>query len=1034
MIEFFIKKRKITLVFFAMIVLMGAFVTFTLPKQEQPDIIVGTAVVTTIYPGATPEKVEQTVTKKLEQKINEVQGIKSIQSESRSGVSIIEIKTENNVVPKKVFEELRKKVKDAEADLPEDAEQPAINDDMSRTFIQSFQITAQSFEQILQLRDTLDLWKDQLRTVPGVSDVSILGLPKQEVKISVHAQKLQQYGISWGQVMNAVQTKNETTPLGDVNIDSRKYQLTLPVNYDVSIFNKVVVSRTSEGAPVYLQDIATIVDGTKRLEYRTYYNGKPAATVSINAELGSDVPRVQKAVDQKLETLQEMLPSWAKKEPVYAQVERIDDLFSDLLHEMVIAIAAVLFICTLGLNVTTSLMVALAIPISLAAGMAVLPFLGITLNQMTVFGLIIVLGILVDDAVVVNDNIERRLSVLGEEPSKAALLGTKEVSVSILTATLATMSAFGPIMFLTGDAGQFIYPVPVIIMFTMLASMLMSLTIIPIYREWNEKRNRKQKDYRKPAGLLGKQITSLTNWYGDRMMPIILKNPLKTGMAGVLIATAFYGLAAFIPIQLFPDDDRPQMVVNITTPIGSNLIETDRIARGVSDWIEQQPHIEKVSAFVGGDAPQMLTSAPPVGSGENVAQIIVTFDNTRMDARKIVVPWMEEFKQMYPEGNIIPYSVKAGMYSGSPVAIRVYGEDLHELYSLSEQVKRLILETKGTYNVADTLGNEQYALQFHLNQGKMDQAFINEADLTRTLRLVSQGIPVGQFDNSKNLIDITLFAEQSGMDTQQVISQLTVPNARGQLIPVSQVAEIKPALTIQSIPRYNMSRSVTITSDVKDRTADDVMTELKGKLDKLDWPKGYAWNVTGESEEETDILLDLGMLAVVAVCLIFLLILVQFHSLSIPVLVMSTVYLAIAGSLIGLWLTGIPIGFMTVAGFISLAGLVVRNGIVLIEFIEEARHAGTELKEAVIGAGKARLRPILLTSFAAVAGLMPMAIAGSVLFKPLAITIISGLLFSMMLTLVVVPALYTVLAIQKQKKEKKGRGDQVADGQVEATV
>ncbi|WP_312111747.1 efflux RND transporter permease subunit [Brevibacillus reuszeri] len=1019
MIEFFIKKRKITLVFFAMIVLMGAFVAFTLPKQEQPDIIVGTAVVTTIYPGATPEKVEQTVTKKLEEKINEVQGIKSIHSESRSGVSIIEVKTENDVVPKKVFEELRKKVKDAEADLPEEAEQPAINDDMSRTFIQSFQITAGTFEEILLLRDTLDLWKDQLRTVPGVSDVSILGLPKQEVKINVHTQKLQQYRISWAQVMNAVKTKNESTPLGDVNIDNRKYQLILPVSYDPAAFNRVVVSRTSDGSPVYLQDIATIVDGTKRIEYRTYFNGKPAVTVSINAELGSDVPRVQKAVDEKMEALQETLPVWAKKEPVYAQVDRIDDLFSDLLHEMVIAIAAVLFICTLGLNVTTSLMVALAIPISLAAGMAVLPFFGITLNQMTVFGLIIVLGILVDDAVVVNDNIERRLSVLGEEPSKAALLGTKEVSVSIVTATLATMSAFGPIMFLEGDAGQFIYPVPVIILFTMLASMLMSLTIIPIYREWNEKRsrgrNQKQTDYRKPAGLLGRQIDALTNWYGDYMMPVILKNPLRTGVVGVLIATAFYGLAVFIPIQLFPDDDRPQMVVNITTPIGSNLIETDRIVKGVSGWIQKQLHIEKVSSFVGGDAPQMLTSAPPIGSGEHVAQLIITFDNKQMDAGKIVEPWTEAFKQMYPEANIIPYSVKAGMYSGSPVAIRVYGDDLHELYSLSEQVKKLILDTKGTYNVNDTLGNEQYTLQFQLDQGKIDKELINEADLTRTLRLISQGIPMGEFDNGKNLIDITLFADQSGMDTNTVFSQLTVPNARGQLIPVSQVAEIKPALSIQSIPRYNLSRSVTITSDVRDRTADDVMTELKEKLNKQEWSKGYAWNVTGETEEETDILLNLGMLAVVAVCLIFLLILVQFHSLSMPVLVMSTVYLAIAGSLLGLWITGIPIGFMTVAGFISLAGIVVRNGIVLIEFIEEARHEGVPLTEAVIGAGKARLRPILLTSFAAVAGLMPMAVAGSVLFKPLAITIISGLLFSMLLTLIVVPSLYTVLAIRKQK-------------------
>ncbi|MDC0764832.1 efflux RND transporter permease subunit [Brevibacillus sp. AG] len=1023
MIEFFIQKRKITLVFFTMLVLIGLSITVSLPQQEQPDIIVSMATITTVYPGATPEKVEQTVTKKLEEKINEVHGIKSISSESRSGVSIIHVKTENDVVPKKVFEDVRKKVKDAEADLPDEAEQPIINDDLSRTFIQTFQITADSFEEVLQLRDTLDLWKDQLRTVPGVSDVTIQGLPEQEVKIAVDAKKLQQYGISWAQVMNAVQTKNETTPLGDVNMDTRKYQLTLPVSTDVGTFEKVVVTRTQEGMPVYLKDIATISDSTKRVEYRTYYNGKPAATISINAELGSDVPKVHKAVNEKLAALEKSLPSWANREPVFAQVDQIDSVFTELYVEMIIAIVAVLFICMLGLNLTTSLMVALAIPISLAAGMVILPFFGITLNQMTVFGLIIVLGILVDDAVVVNDNIERRLSVLGEDPYTAAVAGTKEVAVSIITATLATISAFGPIMFLPGDAGQFIFPVPLIIIFTMGASMFMSLTIIPIYREWNERRNKKRSKtethYRKPAGLLGKQIDTLTNWYGDRVLKVMLKKPLKTGLSGVLIATAAYGLVMFVPVQLFPDADRPQMVVNITTPVGGNLQETDRIVLGVSEWISQQAHIQKVSSFVGGNAPQMLPSAPPVGTGEHVAQLIVTFDHNKMDARKVLAPWSEQFKMMYPEANIIPYSAKDGMYTGSPVGIRVYGDDLQELYTISEQIKKLIMEIEGTYNTNDTLGNEQYSLQFQVNQGKMDKELINEADLTRTLRLISQGIPMGQFDNGKNLVDITLIADQSGMTTEQVFAQLTVPNARGQLIPVSQIAEMKPDLSIQSIPRYNMSRSVTITSDVRDRTAADVMSEVTAKMKQLELPDGYAWNVTGETEEESEVLLDLGVLAVIAVFLIFLLIVVQFNSLSIPALVMSTVYLAIAGSLIGLFITSTPIGFMTVAGFIALAGIVVRNGIVLIEFIEEARHEGVALHDAVIGAGKARLRPILLTTFAAVAGLSPMAIKGSVLFQPLAITIISGLLFSMLLTLIVVPSLYTVVAIQKEKKRVK---------------
>ncbi|WP_339185928.1 efflux RND transporter permease subunit [Brevibacillus sp. FSL K6-6036] len=1020
MIEYIVRKRKITLLFFTMVVLIGSLSFFQLPKQEQPDIIVNLATVTTIYPGASPEKVEQTVTKKLEKKINELQGLKYVSSVSGLGVSSIIVETDGDVDPKQKWDELRKKVKDAEADLPEDAKQPIINDDLNRTFVQTLAITADTREELYSLRSTLKSWKEQLRTIPNVADVTIKGLPDEEIQIQVDTQRLSQYGLTWGQVLMAVKKENERIPLGDLTADSRTYQLKLAESQDVEALNDVIVSRTQQGFPIYLKDVGSAMLTTEQIESYSYFNGKPSVSISINAETGSDVPSLQKRVDEMVKTLEKSLPAWAQKHSIYSQKERVDELFGDLSREMLIAVLAVLLVCTLGLNLITSFVVALAIPISLASGLLFLPSMGITLNMISIVSLIIVLGILVDDAVVVNDNIERRLSTLGEKPLPAAVKGAKEVSISIVTATLATIASFGPLMFMSGNVGQFIRPVPVIISLTMLASMLMSLTIIPIFRQWYEHRRRGGVEgYRKPPGLLGKQIFQLTNWYAGKLMPRILKRPVLAGMVGVLIGTSAYGLIPLTPIQLFPNDERPQFLVNVRLPVGTSVEETDRVVRGVSDWIQKQPGIESVAAYAGGSAPKMFSGDTEIGEGITLGQLVVRFDKSKVKIEDMLEPWREEFKKLYPEASILPKQLEAGPPVGKPVVIRVYGEDIPTLRSLAGDIKDRIAKLEGTYDIQDDFGIERYTLEFVVNRELMKEKLVNYNDLSQTLRLASEGITVSQFDTGTDLLDIKLFMQKGAADPTVLFQRLTVTNAAGEQIPLSQLAEVKPTFSTQKIPHRNLSRAVTITSDLRGRTATEVMAEIKPLLESISFPEGYRWEIGGETSEQTDIFIDMGKLSVIVLFLILILIAMQFYSLSIPVLVLSTVYLAFAGSLIGLFVTQTPLGFMTMMGAISLSGIVVRNGIVLIEFIEEARHAGAELKQAVIQAGEARLRPILLTSLTAVAGLTPLALFGDVLFRPLAVTIIFGLIFSTLLTLIVVPSFYTVLAERKARRKAR---------------
>ncbi|MBP1934024.1 efflux RND transporter permease subunit [Ammoniphilus resinae] len=1033
MIEYLVRKRKITLLFFVMVTLSGILSFLQLPKQELPEITITMATVTTIYPGASPKKVEQTVTQKIEDKINELQGLKSITSTSSLGVSSIIVETENGVDPKKKWEELRKKVKDAEADLPVEAKMPIINDDLNRTFVQTINLSADSFEQLYSIRELAKNWKDRLRTIPHVADVTIDGLPEKEVSIEIDTQKLQQYGISVNQVLGAIQKENDRTPLGDYQLKGRTYELRMLEMEDPEQFAQTLITRTKEGQPVYLQDIGTAKLTTERVKQFVYHNGRPAISISINSEFGADVPSLQEKVENTMAELTKNKPTWLDVESVYSQQERVAELFHDLTKEMLIAIFAVIFVCTLGLNMITSLVVALAIPISIAVGMIPLPYMGVSLNQITIVGLIIVLGILVDDAVVVNDNIERRLSVLKESPYIAAVKGSKEVSLSILTATLATICSFGPLFFLEGNAGQFIRAIPIIITMSMLASMVMSLTIIPIFREWHESRKKNTAgtdQYRKPAGLLGRQIQSLTKWYSGHMMPKMLQKPLLTGLVGILIGTSAYGLIPLIPVQLFPIANRAEMYVNVKSVPGSNVEETNRLVQDVGGWLQKQPGVELVAAYSGQSAPKMFGGDTGNGSGENVGQIILRLDREKIRTMDVVPIWNEQFKQLFPGTQITAKELETGPPVGAPVLIRIFGEDLNTLRTLSEEVKVLVAKTAGTKEIDDSFGVEKNILQFSLNKPVMDQLMVNAGDVSRAIRLVSEGMTVSKFDDGEDLVDIVVRMKQREGDPAQVFQKLTVTNAVGQQIPLSQIITVKPEFALGKISHYNLSRVVSISADVKGRTATEVMTELRPKLNELQagWADGYHFEIGGETSEQTDIFIDMGKLSVIVVFLILILIAMQFYSLSIPILVLSTIYLAFAGSLIGLYITQTPLGFMTMMGVISLAGIVVRNGIVFVEFIEDARKEGVELHQAVIKAGEARMRPILLTSATAVSGLTPLATIGDVLFRPLAVTIIFGLIFSTLLTLIIVPSLYVVIAKRKMKKVKPPRQFQAPHG------
>lgn len=1020
MIEYFVKKRKITLLFFAIATLVG-FISFaSLPKQEMPDVTVQQALVTTIYPGASPQKVEQSVTKVLEKKIKEVADVKTIRSTSGNGYSSIIVESQKDAVPAAVWDEMRKKVQDASADLPSDAEVPEIDDQLTQAFIGSYALTSDSREALLTMKDTMLIWEDQLRTVEGVSKVTISGIPDQEVRIEIDTQKLAQYQLSWAQVMQAIQGHMDRVPTGNLDYDQRNYQVVIRDTTDPERLNAVQIARSESGSPVYLRDIGNSTLSFDKDEQLSYVDGKPAITVQIHAKNGTDIPSMNERVEHKLNELTSSLPENITFETVFAQRDKVADIFAGLTKETIIAIAAVVLICTMGLHLLTSSFVAMAIPISIAIAMIFVPMLGVTLNQISVVGLIIVLGILVDDAVVVNDNIERRLTELGESPKEAALNGTKEVSISILTATLATISAFAPLLFLKGDVGAFIKPIPIVISLAMLASMLMSFTIIPIFREWYEKRRKRVElnGKPKPAGLLGRQIQALNQLYSGKLMPKVVKRPLLTGLAGLLVGTAAYGLVLFTPIELFPESEDPHMAINLTMPVGTSLSETHRIVKEAAEWVQEQPEASRVTFTAGGNAPiaySDLTGGGNINDGDVYAQIAVLGNEDSFDLKTTPQAWRDQLQDKYPDIRVSTYVPRLGLPVGKPIAVRVSGSDMQQLQQLAQQVKEAIATIPGTINIVDDTGEDRHALEFEVNEQAMDKYMVSYKDLTSTMMLLNEGLPVSKLDKGSELIDIKLYLTQPQADPNVLFQQLTVHNAAGTPIPLAQLAEAKPAFATQQIKHYNMERTITVEADLTGRTATEVSNDVNQKFAAISFPDGYKWQLGGETSTQNEIFADLGTLSIIVLFLIIILITMQFNSLSVPLIIMTTVYLAAAGGIIGLAITGMPIGFMSIMGVITLAGMVVRNGIVMIEFTQEELHRGTPLEQAVIASAAARFRPILLTSLTAIVGMMPIAWLGSLLFRPLAYTVMFGLLFSTVLTLFVVPSLYLIVARLKQR-------------------
>ncbi|ARK32722.1 Multidrug resistance protein MdtB [Halalkalibacter krulwichiae] len=992
-----------------MFTLVGILSFIQLPQREIPETSPAIAQITTIYPGAGAEQVEQNITNEIETELEQISEISSISSVSSPGISLVSVQLESGVDADPIWNEVRQRVADATARFPDEANAPQVNSELGIQGLATYQVTLDDEEKLEAVNEWIERWNKRLIQLDDITFVQADGTLEKEIVLELDDEALTNYRITTDQVIGVLNGETSALPPGQWQTEAYDYRVELQTYDSLAELETLPVGFSEEDGIITLADVASLRETFKEPSEKVAFNGEEAISLTFYLKEGASVTQAQKSLDRFIEEMRVDIPEGVELSLLYSQADLVSELFKDLGLSFIIAIVSVLLVCSLGLNIPTAFSVALAIPVSLSLGAIIYPFIGIDLNQISLIALIIALGILVDDGIVVNENIERRLQ-LGEQPLDAAINGTKEVAVSVITSTLTVVFTFLPLLLLPGEAGGFIRPLPAVLVATMIASTVVALFLIPTYRTLQERRN-KQSAERKSAGLLWKLFDKAAHIYSARLMLKVSRRPLLTVLIGFALGTAAYALIPFIPLEFFPDTDREEVFVEMKLPEGTSLTETKQQSKEVEQFLTGLDYVESVSTYVGTNIPRLFGASGGGATGNHIANFFVFINSEKITTRDARDTWNQILKEQFPDKRFTASMIESGPPVGAPIAIQVSGQSIDRLTEMADEMKEILSETTGVSNVDDDVGAALETYNVIPNRDELEASGITSADLAQALRLIGEGIPLGQLEIEDQLIDLNVRYAIDQEPTTQLLSEISLPSTRAGAVVLEDVVTVEEVLSQPNIPHQNGVRTVTVRAYPSgERTTDEILNETRDDLQQVVDEAGYTIDIGGEASARTDVFIDIGKIFIVVVFLILIVIAIQFYSLMMPILIMSTVYLAVAGALIGLFITQTGLGFMSMMGAVSLAGIVVRNGIVLIEFIEQRRKEGTDPVEAVIIAAEQRFRPIVLTTLTSIAGLLPVALGNSTLFKPLGIAIVSGLIFSTLLTLFIVPALYLLQA------------------------
>lgn len=1028
MIKWSVQHKSIIMLLVIATLMLGAFAYVKMERQENPTVIAPVGVVEAIYPGASPEDIEKLIVKPIEDKIKGISEIKKIESFSLDSIGIIKI-TLKDMSDKKiaeVWDDVKEDLDVIKSELPAGAEKATIETDFSSCYGIIMGLTSKDYT-YKDLSYVADKLKEALIKDPGVKAVDIDGEIKDEIHINLDMLKLKQYGVSPTTIGTVIKARNINIPGGNLEIDKVKIPVQVSGEYqDIGEIENTIVALSSEtGTPIYLKNVAQVVQTQQKKEIFTSVKKQKALIIGIKYMEQQNMLAIEKRLNKIIEDF--------KRQQLYENMELIEltdqadfvksaiSLFEDNLLEAILLVVIVVFI-TMGLR--SAIVVSLPIPIVVAMVFIYMKLASVPLHQVSIASLIISLSLLVANGIVANDNINVYLDK-GYDKITACTTGVEEVKIPILTSTLTTLASFIPLIMMQGIAGKFVSSLPILVCVALVGSYYISITVVPAlgHKLLKPKASMKEKET-----FLTKRLQSLKKILKiDRLSQgilnlyaVILKFTLKIPLITLAIfIIAFVLSLSIVPklgVQLFPPVERDQYVIDVTVKAGSNSEKTEQAAECISTLLEKEQSVGNFYYKVGDGIMQYYITFAPNDVASNKAQFLV--NGKRSEIKRIE----KELSEKVAGAMINIKQLEIADTIDYPVQIRISGDNISEIRRIGEEIKNIVYAIPGQKNIEDNYGYDAYKLNIKVNEEKANLVGITNYDIASTVRMAVNGLEVSklkQKDIEKDALSITLKMPDENKKDREALDDIFVTSSiTEENIPINQVAKIETKSSLNKIIRRDGKRTLTIGMFVEDGyKSDNILAACKELIKDYPLPNGYTIAFGGENEERGSAFSSMILPAILAIAIIYLILALQFGDLKEPLIIMGTIPLSFIGIIWGLKWTGYPIGFMALLGAISLMGVVVNNGIVLLDYIKVLMNDYEESVEAITVACKTRLRPIMIGMITTVISLIPLAKSGGQLWAPMAVSIIYGMLISSVLTLFVIPCAYYMISRKKLVKE-----------------
>ncbi|MCP9767958.1 efflux RND transporter permease subunit [Lacihabitans sp. LS3-19] len=1005
--EFSVKNHQFTIIIFVMIMALGLSSLLNMPKAEDPVLKATYNSIVVVYPGTSPEDMEKLVLEPIEDKLNTISEVKKMVSYANDGVASVILEFNHDAKEDEKNNEVIRELNSLRNKLPQDI----YSIDVFKYTPETVNIMQAAFlsesATYGELTDYAKDLKDEIKKLKDVHEVMIHAAPERIVRVAVNTDRLAQFKIPLTRLMSIIQSENINIPAGAIEIGDRKINVKTSGSYENLEEIKNTVIGTSGTQVTYLKDVAEIEFGYEEETYLARLNGKRGIFITASQKKNTNIFELNNKLSPILENFAKTLPKHIKFEKSFDQATSVSKRLMGLGRDFGIAIILVL-ITLIPLGIRAAVIVMISIPLSLAIGLAGLDILGFGINQLSVVGLVISLGLLVDDSIVVVENIARYLR-LGYSRKDAAVEATKQISLAVLGCTATLIFAFLPLLFLPESAGDFIRSLPMAVITTVIASLFVSLTIVPFLASLIM-----PKEEHESGNVFLQFLNKAIDGSYQKILTWSLNNPFKTLIIALL---AFGGSLALIPvigISVFPKSEKPQFLINIETPLGTSLGVTDNAVRYVEGILAQNKIVKNYASNVGKDNPRIYYNIlPKGGTSSNTGQIFVQLqDDVEVPERTVYINELRVKFQKYPGAKIKAIEFEQGAPVEAPLAVRIFGDNLDSLRNIALKVEKIYKSTEGTIYVNNPIGAINTDLKVEINKDKAGMMGIATAEIDRNVRMAISGLSLGTFqDKTGEDYDINISLPRGKTVSTDVFDRVYIASPMGAQIPLSQLASLKFETSQNRIQHYDTERYTSVSAFIADGyLTPEVQAVFKEKLKTLALPKGYSIAMAGEEEQRAQTFGGLGTIIIITIFGILAILILEFKTFKSSFIVLSVIPLGVIGAVGILYLTGNTLSFTAIVGIIALAGIEVKNSILLVDYTNYLRkEEGLSINDAIEKAGKTRFIPIVLTTMTAIGGLIPLVLEHSPLYSPLALVIIGGLISSLILTRIVTPVMYKLL-------------------------